>query len=533
MGVLLAKVGNQWVPVTGGGGPQGDPGPPGPEGPVGPTGSTGEQGNPGDPGPKGDPGPQGDPGPKGDTGLTGGTGPTGQQGAQGPPGTGVDQVAKGLGVGAAATTTVATGWSTINLAAATWNDGDWTLSATEATCQRAGRYLFIGQVHLNLTVTTTWRQAVRLLLNGVDFPLVLQSGYTVAANEASLASQCALIHTLAVGDRVALQVYQDTGTARAVLASQSWLRIERVGPGASGPTGPPGSTGPPGQTGSTGPTGPSGPMGPVGPAGPVGSIAAGSTIPWTQITGKPTTYPPASHEHTWTSIDNRPSTFPPSSHTHDYAANPHGDGAHSLNYAQVGHGNAAHAGDGFAAMNHGHPWAEISGKPATFTPADHSNTRHSVPYMPVDGGTFTGGVRMDSWFVVGSNNFQYSPTRKDSDGNQPTLRIYAGGTKYIWEHTSSIKWKRDVEDVDDELIAKALQLRPVSYLAMSGASLEEAEPGRRTYGLIAEEVAEVLPELCAFDDDGNPSYVGYDTVGVIALAAVQQLADRVKALEDG
>lgn len=516
MGVLYARVNGAWVPIPGGlQGEQGEPGPAGPAGEPGPPGAPGADSTVA--------GPQGDPGPAGEPGLPGGQGEVGPVGPQGPPGTGVDQVAKGLGVGAIATTTVTSGWTTINLSSSpSWNDGDWTLTTTEAVCQRAGRYFLVGQAHLNFSHTTSWRQAVRLLLNGADFPLALQSGYTVAANEASLASIGSIIHTLNVGDRVSLQIYNDSGVARAISIGQTWIRIERVGPGASGPTGPPGPTGSTGLTGAKGATGPAGPTGPVGPQGPVGSIAAGSTVPWTQITSKPTTFPPTAHDHNWSDINNEPS-FALSTHSHDYAGNPHGDGAHSYLYARNPHGDGAHS-ENYSKTGHTHDYA----------PSPHSNTHHVWDFATRDSGnTFLFFTVMQGRVEVSNSDFRYTGPRKDSDGNQPTLRIYASGTKYIWEHTSSLKWKRDVRDVDDDLIAKLRKLRPVSFLTMSGPSLEEAEPGRRTYGLIAEEVAEVLPELCAYDEEGNPSYVGYDTVGVLALAAIKELSERVEALEHG
>lgn len=516
MGVLYARVNGAWIPIPGGN--PGEPGPPGPPGPagesiVGPPGADSTV-----------PGPQGDTGPPGEPGLPGGQGEVGPAGPQGPPGTGVDQVAKGLGVGAAATTTSTTGWHTVNLAAATWNDGDWTLSSTEATCQRAGRYFFIGQVHLNYSHTSTWRQACRLLLNGVDFPLVLQSGYTVAASEASLASQCCVIHTLNVGDRIGLQVYQDTGAARTVLASQSWLRIERVGPGASGPTGPPGPTGATGLTGAKGATGPAGPTGPVGPQGPVGSIAAGSTIPWSQITSKPSTFPPTSHGHAWADISGEPG-FALSSHTHNYAGNPHG--------------NAAHSGDGFAPWTHYHGQYALQGHgdPAhteNYAKSPHGNAAHSTDYMPISGGSFTGGVTMTGPFYMNDTNTRFNTGRKDSDNNQPTIRTYASGTKYLWEHTSSLAWKRNVVDLDDMNALDVLRnLRPVRYTSMHGASLEEAEAGNDTIGLIAEEVAEVIPEAVSRDDEDKPSFVSYDLLTVITIAACQDLNRRVEALEHG
>jgi hypothetical protein len=49
-----------------------------------------------------------------------------------------------------------------------------------------------------------------------------------------------------------------------------------------------------------------------------GSTGSGS-LAWADITGKPTTFPPATHSHTWDSVTSKPTTFPPASHTHAQA----------------------------------------------------------------------------------------------------------------------------------------------------------------------------------------------------------------------
>ena len=74
-------------------GPQGPPGPQGPEGPQGPKGDTGPKGDQGDPGPMGLPGAQG---PKGDKGVKGDTGSTGPQGLKGDTGATGPQGPQGL-----------------------------------------------------------------------------------------------------------------------------------------------------------------------------------------------------------------------------------------------------------------------------------------------------------------------------------------------------------------------------------------------------------------------------------------------------
>lgn len=47
------------------------------------------------------------------------------------------------------------------------------------------------------------------------------------------------------------------------------------------------------------------------------AIAYKSELTWNNISGKPSTFTPASHSHSWSSITGKPSTFAPSSHNHD------------------------------------------------------------------------------------------------------------------------------------------------------------------------------------------------------------------------
>ncbi|QOI66929.1 minor tail protein [Microbacterium phage GardenState] len=43
------------------------------------------------------------------------------------------------------------------------------------------------------------------------------------------------------------------------------------------------------------------------------------SVPWEQITGKPSTFAPSAHSHAWGDITGTPSTFPPSTHTHSWS----------------------------------------------------------------------------------------------------------------------------------------------------------------------------------------------------------------------
>jgi hypothetical protein len=79
---------------------------------------------------------------------------------------------------------------------------------------------------------------------------------------------------------------------------------------------------------------------------------------------------------------------------------------------------------------------------------------------------------------------------------------------------SSRAHKENIEDLS--LISDRLhELRPVSFR-------HKGVQGARTqYGLIAEEVAEVLPTLVVFDEEGRPKAVRYNLLNSLLLAELQ------------
>jgi hypothetical protein len=92
--------------------------------------------------------------------------------------------------------------------------------------------------------------------------------------------------------------------------------------------------------------------------------------------------------------------------------------------------------------------------------------------------------------------------------------------------TSSRRFKQDIVDMGDE--SDVLQkLRPVTFLYRP----EYDETRTRQYGLVAEEVAEVAPELVVFDAEGRPETVRYHFVNAMLLDQVQKQQARIQDLE--
>jgi hypothetical protein len=99
---------------------------------------------------------------------------------------------------------------------------------------------------------------------------------------------------------------------------------------------------------------------------------------------------------------------------------------------------------------------------------------------------------------------------------------------------SSRRYKEDIRPMAD-MSAALMRLRPVSFRYKKPFA-DGAKPIQ--YGLIAEEVAERLPYLSAFDERGRPETVKYHELPIFLLAALQRQhaivaaqAGRIAALE--
>jgi len=88
---------------------------------------------------------------------------------------------------------------------------------------------------------------------------------------------------------------------------------------------------------------------------------------------------------------------------------------------------------------------------------------------------------------------------------------------------SSIRYKENVKSIPS-VSQKVEHLDAVSYNKI-GSNQEEI-------GLIAEDVAELFPEVVKYDNEGRPDGVNYSRLSVILLKAVQELTERVNKLEN-
>jgi len=80
---------------------------------------------------------------------------------------------------------------------------------------------------------------------------------------------------------------------------------------------------------------------------------------------------------------------------------------------------------------------------------------------------------------------------------------------------SSARFKRDIRDMGDAS-GRLMKLRPVTF------RYKEDPNGTMEYGLVAEEVARIYPELVTNGDDGKPETVAYHLLPAMLLNELQK-----------
>ena len=108
------------------------------------------------------------------------------------------------------------------------------------------------------------------------------------------------------------------------------------------------------------------------------------------------------------------------------------------------------------------------------------------------------------------------------------------GTTGCTNTPSSRRFKEQISDMGDSS-GKLFQLRPVTFFYKP-----EYDDGSHAlqFGLIAEEVAKIYPDMVGYDKDGQPNSVKYQSLTPMLLNEVQKqnaqnrtLEERVAALE--
>ncbi|CAN5295334.1 hypothetical protein BH23VER1_BH23VER1_20910 [soil metagenome] len=110
--------------------------------------------------------------------------------------------------------------------------------------------------------------------------------------------------------------------------------------------------------------------------------------------------------------------------------------------------------------------------------------------------------------------------RGRTTGNSNAITVMIDRDGQLGTISSSRRYKEDIQDMATANTSEALmRLRPVTF-RYKDAYQDGGKPIQ--YGLIAEEVAEIFPDLAVFDDEGQPETVKYHLLAPMLLHEMQQ-----------
>ena len=99
--------------------------------------------------------------------------------------------------------------------------------------------------------------------------------------------------------------------------------------------------------------------------------------------------------------------------------------------------------------------------------------------------------------------------------------------------SSSIRFKENVTTLDDSALSLLGQLRPVSFDWKGDYDMTAADGGKHDFGVIAEEVQAVLPNLVTYDPEGRVNGVKYEGFIPFLIKAVQEQQSQIVQLQGG
>ena len=459
----------------------GPPGPQGPAGPEGPQGLIGPQGIPG----LSITGPQGPQGPEGPAGAPGAPG---ANGAQGPPGIN--------NKGAWNSTTA------YNQSDAVFDAGSYWLATVPNTNSEPS------------PINTSWQ----ILAAGINNRGTWQSTAAYNANDA-----------VTDGGSFWLALVTNTNSEPS---SSNFFWLQLAAQGAAGTAGSPGAPGAPGAAGATGAAGPQGPPGPAGPAGPQG---------------------PAGTNGSGVLADSGQNT---AAGTGALAAVTFGVGNSAFGASALGHDTGTeNSAFGRSALfsNVGGNYNSALGTTALFSNvAGNFNSAVGFQALESSTGNYNIGIGTyaGSYLTSGDGNIYIGSTGTPGGSESGAIRIgtstngtglplqtsvyiagiygttlLGGGTTVFVDSNgqlgtvpSSRRYKEDIQPMADAS-ERLLKLRPVTF-RYKKPNAQGEKPIQ--YGMIAEEVAEVFPELVVLNKDGQPETVAYHLLASLLVNELQK-----------
>lgn len=224
-------------------------------------------------------------------------------------------------------------------------------------------------------------------------------------------------------------------------------------------------------------------------------------VAWTEVTGKPTTFTPATHTHLWADITDKPTTFTPATHSHAIA---------DVTGLQT-------ALDGKASSSHTHSWSEITGKPWTESGSDITQTSGSYKM-----GNSTGSIYAYAYRPRNATDNCLIRSDAEVRAYQDSTTSYVPVRASSFPTGSSIQYKTNLEALRDayDPIEMIKTLVPYKYFLIT--DLERHIYDKPKVGFISEMVDPIFR-----DEDGVDNY----SISTMHISATQDLIGRVEQLE--
>ena len=159
-----------------------------------------------------------------------------------------------------------------------------------------------------------------------------------------------------------------------------------------------------------------------------------------------------------------------------------------------------------------------------------SNSRFVV--QDINSGNTTNTVRVlssggtNEYFAIRSDGYLSASYTYSNLTSAAAANMVIGSGGFIYRSTSSLKYKKDVEDTAHGL-SDVLNLRAVTYKGKS-----EGDGEKVFGGLIAEEVhAAGLSEFVLYNEDGEPDALHYGHMVSLAFKAIQEQQAQIEDLK--
>ncbi|WAB10069.1 minor tail protein [Arthrobacter phage Jumboset] len=191
----------------------------------------------------------------------------------------------------------------------------------------------------------------------------------------------------------------------------------------------------------------------------------------------------------------------------------------------------SHVGAGVA------DWATLDGKPSTFPPSSHTHPGSQITSAVANATAAATATSASQAALADGSSYAFNNNVTGST----FYAVWVGndGGFHLGRNTSSIRYKMNVREAASRLTPSIHDLRTVVYdrkpsfrpvLTVDGEPAQgpqwRSEGAKDEYGMIAEEVAKVWPEVVTYFD-GQIDGIRYDLIGPRLIPYTQHLLDTV------